>query len=138
MEIEDCNIEKHNFSFYSKLGFSEAQVTLSTATKYGRLTDVHDRVTILMAHEDMSWKKPLAVGSWAAIQEGDTAIGAVVVTDVAGTVAYDGRGVGARWDVTVSVAAGATLSWHGEPLVVSDGAESAQIAAAIALRSGHV
>ncbi len=36
-----------------------------------------------MAHEDMSWKKPLAVGSWAAIQEGDTAIGAVVVTDVA-------------------------------------------------------
>ncbi len=33
MEIEDCNIEKHNFSFYSKLGFSEAQVTLSTATK---------------------------------------------------------------------------------------------------------
>ncbi len=45
------------------------------------------------------------------------------IHDVAGTVAYDGRGAAARWDVTVSVGPGADLVWHGEPLVVSDGAD---------------
>lgn len=47
----------------------------------------------------------------------------LVVTDVAGTVAYDGRGAAARWDVALTVGSGATLIWHGEPLVVSDGAD---------------
>jgi urease accessory protein len=46
--------------------------------------------------------------------------------DVAGTVAYHGRGVGARVDVELRVDAGASLSWSGEPLVVTDGAHVAR------------
>ena len=45
------------------------------------------------------------------------------LADVAGTVAYDGRGRPARWDVSVRVAAGGRLWWSGEPFVVADGAE---------------
>lgn len=39
-----------------------------------------------------------------------------------GTVAYDMRGGSARWDVHVTLGAGASLVWHGEPFVVSAGA----------------
>jgi len=42
--------------------------------------------------------------------------------DVAGTVAYHGRGRGCRVDVRLHVATGGTLTWAGEPLVVSGGA----------------
>lgn len=42
--------------------------------------------------------------------------------DIAGTVAYDGRGAPARWEVEVSVAEDAALCWAGEPFVVADGA----------------
>jgi urease accessory protein len=41
--------------------------------------------------------------------------------DVAGTVAYHGRGAGARVEVDLRVHPGATLCWAGEPLVVTDG-----------------
>jgi urease accessory protein len=41
--------------------------------------------------------------------------------DVAGTVAYHGRGLGCVVDVALRVHAGATLTWAGEPLVVADG-----------------
>jgi urease accessory protein len=44
------------------------------------------------------------------------------LADVAGTVAYDGRGRPARVTVRLRVAEGATLAWAGEPLVVADGA----------------
>jgi urease accessory protein len=43
--------------------------------------------------------------------------------DVAGTVAYSGRGVPAGWHVRVTVAEGATLRYAGEPFVVADGAD---------------
>lgn len=43
--------------------------------------------------------------------------------DVAGTVAYHGRGRPAAWHTTVRVAAGGTLRWSGEPFVVADGAD---------------
>ena len=43
--------------------------------------------------------------------------------DVAGTVAYHGRGLPCRVDVRLRVAPGATLTWAGEPLVVSGGAD---------------
>ena len=46
--------------------------------------------------------------------------------DVAGTVAYHGRGVGARVEVELRVHAGASLAWSGEPLVVTDGAQVAR------------
>lgn len=47
----------------------------------------------------------------------------LVLRDAAATVAYDGRGVGARWETTVRVGRRSMLSWHAEPLVVSDGAD---------------
>lgn len=43
--------------------------------------------------------------------------------DVAGTVAYHGRGLGCVVDATLRVHEGATLTWASEPLVVADGAE---------------
>lgn len=43
--------------------------------------------------------------------------------DVAGTVAYHGRGLGCVVDVSLRVHEGATLTWACEPLVVTDGAE---------------
>jgi urease accessory protein len=43
--------------------------------------------------------------------------------DVAGTVAFDGRGAPARWSTSVTVYAGAVFRWSGQPLVVADGAD---------------
>lgn len=43
--------------------------------------------------------------------------------DVAGTVAYHGRGRAAGWRTTITVADGASLAYAGQPLVVSDGAD---------------
>ncbi len=43
--------------------------------------------------------------------------------EVAGTVAYDGRGQCAGWRMNVTVAAGAQLIMAGEPFVVSAGAD---------------
>lgn len=43
--------------------------------------------------------------------------------DVAGTVAYHGRGLGCVIDVSLRVHAGGTLTWACQPLVVADGAE---------------
>lgn len=45
------------------------------------------------------------------------------LADVAGTMAYDGRGRPARWDVSIRVADGGRLWWSGEPFVVADGAD---------------
>lgn len=43
--------------------------------------------------------------------------------DVAGTVAYHGRGEPSAWHVRVELAAGAGLTYAGEPFVVGDGAD---------------
>ena len=43
--------------------------------------------------------------------------------DVAGTVAYHGRGQASGWHVRVVLAEGATLTYAGEPFVVGDGAD---------------
>ncbi|WP_328327606.1 urease accessory protein UreD [Kribbella sp. NBC_00382] len=45
------------------------------------------------------------------------------IIETAGTVAYAMRGGSARWDVTVELTDGAQLTWHGEPFVVSEGAD---------------
>ena len=53
----------------------------------------------------------------------DVAAGATLeLSDVAGTVAYDGRGAAACWDVSIRVADGGRLRWSGQPFVVADGA----------------
>lgn len=45
------------------------------------------------------------------------------LSDVAGTVAYDGRGRSACWNISLRVADGGRLWWSGQPFVVADGAE---------------
>jgi urease accessory protein len=45
------------------------------------------------------------------------------VVEPGGTVAYAMRGLSARWDVDIEVEAGGRLVWHGEPFVVSQGAD---------------
>jgi len=50
--------------------------------------------------------------------------GAVLeLSEVAGTVAYDGRGHPATWTTSITLDSGARLNWAGEPLVVADGAD---------------
>ncbi|MFP5283426.1 MAG: urease accessory protein UreD [Actinomycetes bacterium] len=45
------------------------------------------------------------------------------LVDVAGTVAYAGRGRPARWDTSVRLGEGARFGWRAEPFVVADGAD---------------
>lgn len=45
------------------------------------------------------------------------------LSEVAGTVAYHGRGRPAWWVTRIRLDAGARLSWSGAPFVVADGAE---------------
>ena len=45
------------------------------------------------------------------------------IVEPGGTVAYAMRGSSARWDVSVEVEDGGSLLWHGEPLVVAQGAD---------------
>jgi urease accessory protein len=60
------------------------------------------------------------------------------LTEVAGTVAYHGRGRGAQLSVHLCVAEGATLVWAGEPLVVADGAEVERCLVAEVGRGGRL
>ena len=48
---------------------------------------------------------------------------ALTLTDVGGTVAYDGAGQECRWDADVRLGPGACLTWAGLPFVVADGAD---------------
>lgn len=45
------------------------------------------------------------------------------IVETAGTVAYAMRGASSRWDVDITLSEGASLVWHGEPFVVSEGAD---------------
>ena len=50
--------------------------------------------------------------------------GAVLeLSDIAGTVAYHGRGRPASWHTSIRLGLGARLSYAGEPLVLSDGSD---------------
>jgi urease accessory protein len=44
------------------------------------------------------------------------------LTDIGGTVAYDGEGRSAEWNVTIRLGHDASLAWPGLPFVVSTGA----------------
>ena len=66
----------------------------------------------------------LLLGGDVVELEVDVGPGATLdLVDVAGTVAYDGRGEPAGWRVEVRVADGGRLRWAGEPFVVADGAD---------------
>lgn len=45
------------------------------------------------------------------------------IVETAGTVAYAMRGASSRWDVDIALSEGASLTWRGEPFVVSEGAD---------------
>lgn len=47
----------------------------------------------------------------------------LTITDVGGTVAYDGDGLPSRWDAHVRLGTRAALVWSGMPFIVSDGAD---------------
>ena len=47
----------------------------------------------------------------------------LTLTDVGGTVAYDGDGKECRWDANIRLGPGAGLAWAGLPFVVADGAD---------------
>jgi len=47
----------------------------------------------------------------------------LTIEDVGGTVAYDGDGDTARWDVRIALGDGARLLWRALPFVVADGAQ---------------
>ncbi|GAA1857280.1 urease accessory protein UreD [Myceligenerans crystallogenes] len=49
---------------------------------------------------------------------------ALTLTDVGGTVAYDGAGARCRWDADIRLGAGAVAAWAGLPFVVADGAQA--------------
>lgn len=82
---------------------------LGTATGVARVALVATTATLL-GGDVMELRVRVAAGQRLELE------------DVAATVAYDGRGRAARWAVDIDVAARATLVWHGEPLVVADGA----------------
>ena len=46
------------------------------------------------------------------------------IVETAGTVAYDADGAASSWNVDVVIGDGGLLIWHGEPFVVSDGANT--------------
>ncbi|GHH74794.1 urease accessory protein UreD [Promicromonospora soli] len=48
---------------------------------------------------------------------------ALTLTDVGGTVAYDGDGQACRWDADIRLGPGAGLAWAGLPFVVAGGAD---------------
>ncbi|KNX39143.1 hypothetical protein VV01_02720 [Luteipulveratus halotolerans] len=98
---------------------TRARVTLSSGLLAPRLLNA-----------DVGCASVALVATSATLLAGDHVRVAVTVgagvrldlRDVAGTVAYDGRGAEALWDMTIRVDQGASLVWHGEPLVVSSGA----------------
>jgi urease accessory protein len=45
------------------------------------------------------------------------------IEDIGGTVAYDADDAPSSWSVDVRVASAGALTWHGLPLIVSDGAD---------------
>lgn len=49
---------------------------------------------------------------------------ALTLSEPAGTVAYDMRGGEASWNVSIELAAGASLIWHGEPFVAAAGSRT--------------
>lgn len=49
---------------------------------------------------------------------------ALTLTDVGGTVAYDGDGAACHWDTDIRLGAGAALTWAGLPFVVAAGADT--------------
>lgn len=106
-----------------------ARVELWPDEGRSRLVLAGGLVTPRVVRQDDSGAQVALLATTASLLGGDTLRLAVEVgpgqrlalSDVAGTVAYHGRGLGCTVEVTLRVHDGATLTWAGEPLVVTDG-----------------
>ena len=106
-----------------------ARVELWPGEGRSRLVLAAGLVTPRVVRHDAAGAEVALVATTATLLGGDTLRLAVEVgpglrldlRDVAGTVAYHGRGLGCAVDASLQVHAGAVLTWAGEPLVVADG-----------------
>jgi urease accessory protein len=106
-----------------------ARVELWAGDGRSRLVLAAGLVTPRVVRHDHATAEVALVATTATLLGGDTLRLAVEVgpglrldlRDVAGTVAYHGRGLGCVVDASLRVHEGATLTWAGEPLVVADG-----------------
>jgi len=108
-----------------------ARVELWPGAGRSRLVLAAGLVTPRVVRHDGARAEVALIATTATLLGGDTLRLVVEVgpglrldlRDVAGTVAYHGRGVGCVVDIALRVHASATLTWAGEPLVVADGSE---------------
>lgn len=106
-----------------------ARVELWPGATGSRLVLAAGLVTPRVVRHDGVGAEVALLATTATLLGGDTLRLAVEVgpglrldlRDVAGTVAYHGRGLGCVVDVSLRVHDGAVLTWAGEPLVVADG-----------------
>ncbi|GAA2157581.1 urease accessory protein UreD [Pedococcus bigeumensis] len=106
-----------------------ARVELWPGADNSRLVLAAGLVTPRVVRHDGSFAEVALLATTATLLGGDTLRLAVEVgpgmrlelRDVAGTVAYHGRGLGCVVDAALRVHGGASLTWAGEPLVVADG-----------------
>jgi len=106
-----------------------ARVELWPRGGRSRLVLAAGLVTPRVVRQEGSGAEVALLATTATLLGGDTLRLAVEVgpgmrldlRDVAGTVAYHGRGLGCVVDASLRVHEGATLTWAGEPLVVADG-----------------
>lgn len=106
-----------------------ARVELWPQDGRSRLVLAAGLVTPRVVRHEGTTAEVALVATTASLLGGDTLRLAVEVgpglrldlRDVAGTVAYHGRGLGCVVDASLRVHEGATLTWAGEPLVVADG-----------------
>jgi urease accessory protein len=68
----------------------------------------------LLAGDDVRLEVAVGPGAWLEL------------VDVAAVVAYSARGGRARWTVDLRVGPGGTVTWHGLPMVVCEGADVAR------------
>lgn len=106
-----------------------ARVELWPGEQRTRLVLAAGLVTPRVVRHDAAHAEVALLATTATLLGGDSLRLAVEVgprlrldlRDVAGTVAYHGRGLGCEVDVSLRVHEGAILTWAGEPLVVADG-----------------
>lgn len=123
-----------------------ARVELWRGAGSSRLVLAAGLVTPRVVRHDESGAEVALLATTATLLGGDTLRLAVEVgpgmrldlRDVAGTVAYHGRGLGCVVDAALRVHDGATLTWAGEPLVVADGSAVTRHLRADVLEGGRL
>lgn len=103
----------------------------SVIVEGSRVTLRHGRLRGQRLPDQAGWTRVALIASTALLLGGDAVRidvevgrgGRLELLDIAGTVAYDGRGLAASWEVCIRLGEGASLIWAGEPLVLAEGSE---------------